>query len=77
MAVDQPPRYPHNCQDCTYLGRLDKYDLYHCPQHGLPTVIACYGAEGAYKSGMSFAKGIDPELSEARRRALALKLRCD
>lgn len=76
MAVDPPPRYPNHCQDCTYLGRLDKYDLYHCPQHGLPTVIARFGAGADYKSGMALAKAVDPELYEARRRALALKLRC-
>lgn len=51
------PRYEHNCDVCTFLGTHEEYDLYFCPQSGMPTVIARYGNEGAnYMSGLSFAQ---------------------
>ena len=34
------PRYKHDCAACTFLGAHGDVDLYHCPQHGLPTLIA-------------------------------------
>jgi hypothetical protein len=46
------PRYPHDCTACRYVGQLLAFDVYVCPQGGLPTVVARYGAEGpAYASG--------------------------
>jgi hypothetical protein len=67
---DDEPRYPHDhCGLCVWLGRCGKHDLYFCPQHGLPTVIARFGAGPRYRSGMSMAD-IDPQLFEARLRAV-------
>lgn len=41
-----PPRYQHDCTACTYLGQVEEYDLYYCPQGKVPTVIARFGDEG-------------------------------
>jgi hypothetical protein len=70
------PRYPHeNCDTCTFLGHFGKYDLYHCLQHGDPTVIARFGENGDYASGMGFAdNGQIPALVEAKRLAEAYNL---
>lgn len=46
------PRYEHDCDNCTFLGRLVQYDIYACPQVGCPTVIARWASEGPmYFSG--------------------------
>lgn len=46
------PFYPHDCTQCVFLGRYDGYDVYVCPQHGSPTIVARYGDDGhEYKSG--------------------------
>jgi hypothetical protein len=73
MSADEPPRFKHDCRDCTYLGRYEEYDLYHCLEFdSRPTVVARYGDEGPdYGSGMIFAdQGAVPELVEAKRRAV-------
>jgi hypothetical protein len=66
------PRYVHDCDRCTFLGRWREYDLYFCPQTGIPTVLARYSDMGQdYTSGM----GSDvPPLVEAKRRAVAVGL---
>ena len=72
MTEEKNPRYEHDCKSCAYLGQYREYDLYYCPQHEFPTVIARFGKGPDYKSGMDFAvKGTIPELVEARWRALA------
>jgi hypothetical protein len=49
------PRYPHNCSSCVPLGEHEEYDLYFCKQGGvMDTVIARYGVDGEYVSGLSF-----------------------
>jgi len=40
------PRYTHDCSACTFLGEHGFDDLYHCPQHGNPTLIARRSSEG-------------------------------
>jgi hypothetical protein len=56
--------YKHDCSRCVYLGEyrytgcnerygVDVLDLYFCP--GEPTVIARYGVDGEYSSGLIFA----------------------
>src|SRR3954465_1460085 len=72
------PLYEHDCDNCTYLGQMpadpsERYgvevlDLYYCPQGVLPTVIARYGSEGDYISGLVFAPFV-PYIAEAKRRA--------
>ena len=38
------PRYQHDCDDCTFLGYYEEFDLYLCPEkHWVPVVIARYG----------------------------------
>lgn len=82
------PLHRHDCDACIFLGRhfcvgayAGAYDLYYHPGHPEITesVIARYGDEGSYYSGMHFAApyvditgahqpGITP-LIEAKRRA--------
>ncbi len=46
-------RYNHVCNECVFLGLIDEYDLYYCPQGGVPTVIARFGdADDHYLSGL-------------------------
>jgi hypothetical protein len=70
------PRHEHDCDCCTYLGHFEKYDLYHCAHGGNPTVIARYGDDGDYMSGMCFAGQVKP-LGVAKERALAKGLNCN
>ena len=65
------PQYQHDCDTCTFLGQYKNYDLYFCPQRGLPTVIARWSDNGPdYTSGMVFAKnGTSKPLVEALKRA--------
>ena len=48
------PMHKHDCDNCTFLGNFNEYDLYHCPQCGMPTLIARCGEKGEYSSGMAF-----------------------
>jgi hypothetical protein len=50
FALD--PKYEHDCDDCTFVGRLllpggSEYDMYTCPQRALeiPTTVLRYGNE--------------------------------
>ena len=59
----QTPTHEHDCTTCQYLGSYEykgaTYDLYFCNSQGLsktPTVIARYGEDGDYLSGMRFAR---------------------
>lgn len=61
-------RYEHDCDQCKPLGVHDEFDLYFCEQHGMPTVIARFGVDGDYLSGMCFAT--DGPLREAKTRAI-------
>ena len=62
-------RYEHDCDNCCPLGEYQEFDLYYCPQSGIPTVIARFGEDGEYYSGLNFADNI-PALGEARKRAI-------
>jgi hypothetical protein len=70
--VSEPPRYAHDCDRCTFLGRYGEADLYVCRQGILetwPTVVARFSDEGDdYASGLIGAD-YEPNLREARRRA--------
>lgn len=56
------PFYNHDCDQCHFLGTYSiqknslfegNYDLYWCPQHGIPTVVVRWSDEGPdYSSGM-------------------------
>lgn len=65
------PRYEHDCPRCRWLGQHGEADLYFCPGSlANATVVARKSSDGPdYSSGMSFGYGLNPELSEARRRA--------
>lgn len=67
------PRFVHDCACCIYLGDFSEngktVDLYAHASGETPTVIARYGADGDYHSGLSFSYGASPALTEARRRA--------
>jgi hypothetical protein len=65
------PIFVHDCSACVFLGHARGHDLYFCEQHRMPTVTARYGSEGVeYRSGLALA-GVDPELGEAKARAIA------
>ena len=69
MSLKTPIHGDWGCEDCTFLGSLiaeADYDLYYCPQQGIPTVMARYGPDGQYKSGMCFSYGQDLQLTIAR-----------
>jgi len=74
---DHEPRYKHDCNQCVFLGHEREYDLYYCPQEGLPTILARYGNWGGdYLSGMptTIFRTREP-LSVGRERARAFGLR--
>lgn len=56
MAEYRPPKWEHDCHTCKYLGNLKHedvdYDLYFCSYE--PTVIARFGTQGDYLSGLPF-----------------------
>lgn len=60
-------RYLHDCEECVFLGTHERYDLYCCPAN--PTVIARYGTDGDYLSGLLVA-GTVPVLAIATVRAI-------
>lgn len=76
-SIMETPKHQHDCDKCLFLGRFtsdDNYDLYYCLQGGsVPTIIARYGENGAYLSGMSFGylgrEDMQSPLGEAWRRA--------
>jgi hypothetical protein len=41
------PRFKHDCSFCTFLGPFGSHDLYHCPRHGSPTLVARHSSEGS------------------------------
>ena len=54
------PVHEHDCDSCIYLKTISenkvKYDLYYCGvRDGRKTVIARYGTDGDYSSGLGFA----------------------
>lgn len=53
------PRYAHDCKVCTFLGHINEFDLYTCPQGGeFPTIVARYGSKGRdYLSGERLTLG--------------------
>lgn len=79
------PQHPHDCDRCVFLGRHGTDDLYFHDGGAVPhftTLIARFGEDGDYSSGMAFSvpyTSIDgaqqpalPSLAEARSRAIAL-----
>jgi len=64
-------RYTHDCEECIFLGTHSRYDLYYCGAN--PTVIARYGTDGDYNSGLACAS-TDPILAIATVRAITAGL---
>ena len=64
--MNEPIHGDWGCENCTFLGTAADHDMYFCPQHGIPTVIARYGPDGDYESGMTFSYGESPLLTAAR-----------
>jgi len=69
------PRHLHDCDQCIFLGRHNRADLYWCAQGSgdYPTLIARYGKHGNYVSGLLHADH-NPDLAEARTRAMRIGL---
>lgn len=66
------PVYEHDCEACKWLGPFEfegqHYELYY---HDEPkTVIARFGPDGDYVSGLSFID-VDPVITEAAIRAVS------
>ena len=73
--MDENPRWEHDCVDCTWLGTFDaRTDLYACiigygPDNlEIRTVVARYGTDGEYTSGLEFVNQ-DQRLGAAFNRA--------
>jgi hypothetical protein len=64
-------RYLHDCEECVFLGTHERYDLYFCA--ATPTVIARYGVEGDYISGLILASTV-PALAIATVRTISAGL---
>lgn len=47
------PKFHHDCGACTFLGPFGDSDLYHCPQHGNPTLVVRYSSKGPDYSSFS------------------------
>lgn len=62
------PQHLHDCEECVFLGTQENYDLYYCSAN--PTVIARYGSDGDYLSGLILTERI-PVLAVAAERAIA------
>jgi len=65
------PVHVHDCGSCVFLGTRSgngkRYDLYYCPsreESTIPSVIARYGADADYISGLEFIS-IEPMLAQA------------
>ena len=61
------PRYKHDCKWCTYIGSINRYDIYTCPQAGNPTIVARWNSKREdYLSGARLTlDGIRFELTAA------------
>lgn len=59
------PKHQHDCTRCVFLGahihQGTWHDLYYCPVDLMgPTIIARFGEDGDYMSGMCFAGHLEP-----------------
>lgn len=74
----EEPLHKHDNPDDVFLGCLDKCDLYfHRGPNGTAVISRGGSGAGDYWSGMNMAvQGLEPTLTEALRRAVALGL-CD
>ena len=74
------PRFPHDCDRCTFLGHYRHFgrdnDLYWCDGGSIINVIARYGPDAEYESGLlpGWTMPEDAPLCEAVRRAEAMGL---
>ena len=72
------PLHKHDCQSCIYLGTFGEDDLYYHPGQR-PTLIARYGIDGNYASGLIFGEAeqndMNSSLGEAYRRSKTLGLK--
>ena len=65
----EPPRYPHDCVACVFLGRYGPDDLYFCASLGHFT--ARFGDGDKYSTAPLSLAHLDDRLAEAKRRAEA------
>lgn len=52
------PMWDHDCEDCTFLGRLDQTDLYSCPND--KSLIARYSSISSDNGAWGADWGIPP-----------------
>ena len=68
-AQSDGPRFEHDCDKCTFLGRMDDVDAYGCMQGGeLPTVVLRWGDKPEeYRSAVEMFEKLTPELKRKAR----------
>ena len=56
-AIEDTPRYVHNCKNCKFLGQYKEFDLYVCVKGTkINTVVARYSSvDSDYVSGLGYA----------------------
>lgn len=61
------PRYAHDCERCTFLGRMGTEDVYACMQGGdQPTLLVRWGDRPEeYRSGTHLLDALTPEIKAA------------
>lgn len=67
-------RYPHHCKECTFLGHYNGHDLYFCSQGLRPTVMARFGSDDQYVSGLPTAEHCSTSDDQDEFRALRVAL---
>ena len=75
---NETPLHIHDCSTCSYLGTFKEYDLYHHEGTYTSTIIARYGQDSEYLSGLVFGESekddMTSPLGEAYRRSRYLQL---
>lgn len=67
----QTPQHNHDCKGCVFLGRMDAGDLYWTTTHYRDPGLLMVGRFGQQSFWPSYSNSTEPELIEARRRAVA------
>lgn len=73
-VIATKPRFKHDCAACFYLGEHGESDLWYCPKHGNPTLIARTSDAGVEDDFTSFPSALAQhiEVAQGFRPGLAL-----
>lgn len=67
------PRFKHDCDTCTFLGRFKRFDLYVHTEEPKTVIARSSSIPDDYTSGLRF-KDLDPALGTAYNRARKRRL---